>query len=126
MRSLIFNIVFYLNLTVMLIAALPTFFMPYWGIVGVAKAWGRVNLFWLRVICGLDAEFRGREKMIVHAVDLASARRARGGRDHPRKTRVLRDQPVAQCALAGTRRTGEHQQHGRSVGGARIRHTPLQ
>lgn len=62
-RSVIFNIVFYLNLTVWLIAALPTFLMPYWAIMAVATAWGRCNLFLLRVICGLDAEFRGLEKI---------------------------------------------------------------
>jgi 1-acyl-sn-glycerol-3-phosphate acyltransferase len=38
LRSIIFNIAFYLNVIIWLIAALPTFFMPYRAIVGVAKA----------------------------------------------------------------------------------------
>ena len=63
LRSILFNIAFYLNVIIWLIAALPTFFMPYRAIVGVAKAWGRCNLFLLRVICGLKAEFRGVEKI---------------------------------------------------------------
>ena len=62
-RSVIFNIVFYVTLVGWLIVALPTFFMPYRAIVAVAKAWGRWNLFWLRVICGLKADFRGLEKI---------------------------------------------------------------
>jgi 1-acyl-sn-glycerol-3-phosphate acyltransferase len=73
LRSIIFNIAFYLNVIVWLIAALPTFFMPYRAIVGVAKAWGRSNLFLLRVICNLKAEFRGVEK-IPRGGDLIAAK----------------------------------------------------
>ena len=63
LRSLLFNAAFYLNTLIYLIIALPTFFMPYWAIVGVAKSWGRTNLFLLRVICGIKAEFRGVDKI---------------------------------------------------------------
>ena len=73
LRSIIFNIAFYLNVVIWLIAALPTFFMPYRAIVGVAKAWGRSNLFLLRVICNLKAEFRGVEK-IPRGGDLIAAK----------------------------------------------------
>ena len=62
-RSILFNIAFYLNLAMWLIIAIPTFFMPHTGIIAVAKAWGRTSLFLLRVICGLKAEFRGLEKL---------------------------------------------------------------
>ena len=62
-RSIIFNFVFYTTLVVWLVAAVPTFLMPYWAIVTVAKWWGRYNLFLLRAICGLDAEFRGIERI---------------------------------------------------------------
>ena len=62
-RSLIFNIAFYVSLVVWLIIALPTFLMPYRAILAVAKAWGRYNLFLLRVICGLEADFRGLERI---------------------------------------------------------------
>ncbi|MFZ0353575.1 MAG: 1-acyl-sn-glycerol-3-phosphate acyltransferase, partial [Pseudolabrys sp.] len=61
-RSIAFNVLFYLNTLVHLIAGLPTFFMPYRAIVGVAKSWGRVNLVLLRVVAGVDYEIRGREK----------------------------------------------------------------
>jgi 1-acyl-sn-glycerol-3-phosphate acyltransferase len=62
-RSIVFNIAFYLNLTAWLLIALPTFLMPYSTIIAVAKAWGRSNLFLLRVICGIDVDFRGLDKI---------------------------------------------------------------
>jgi 1-acyl-sn-glycerol-3-phosphate acyltransferase len=62
-RSIVFNILFYANTVFWLIVALPTFFMPYWAIVEIAKAWGRVNLFMLRWVAGLDIEVRGAGKI---------------------------------------------------------------
>ena len=62
-RSILFNIVFYVSTLVWLIVALPTFLLPYRAILAVAKAWGRYNLFLLCVICGLHADFRGLEKI---------------------------------------------------------------
>lgn len=62
-RSLAFNIAFYLNTAMWLIIALPTFLMPYRGIIWVAKSWGRTNLVLLRVIAGIDVEWRGLEKI---------------------------------------------------------------
>lgn len=63
LRSLLFNVAFYLNTLIFLIGALPTFFMSYRAIMSVAKAWGRANLFLLWAICGIKAEFRGLEKI---------------------------------------------------------------
>jgi 1-acyl-sn-glycerol-3-phosphate acyltransferase len=63
LRSIAFNVLFYLNTFVYLIAALPTFFMPYRAIIAVAKSWGRTNLVLLRVVAGIDCEIRGREKI---------------------------------------------------------------
>ena len=63
LRSALFNIAFYLNFIVWLIAALPTLVMPRRAIIEVVKAWGRVNLWLLRVICGTDVEWRGLEKI---------------------------------------------------------------
>jgi 1-acyl-sn-glycerol-3-phosphate acyltransferase len=62
-RSVVFNVLFYLNTVVWLIGALPTFFMPYRAILEVAKAWARMNLVMLRVIAGIGYEIRGREKL---------------------------------------------------------------
>ena len=63
LRSIAFNALFYLNTIIYLIIGLPTFFMPYRAIVGVAKSWGRTNLVLLRVVAGIDCEIRGREKI---------------------------------------------------------------
>ena len=62
-RSVLFNVLFYLNLTVQIILALPTLIMPRWGIVEVARFWARTNLWLLRVVCGTRVEFRGLEKI---------------------------------------------------------------
>jgi len=62
-RSLLFNALFYLNTALWLTIALPTFFLPYRGIIAVAKTWGRCNLVLLRLVAGIDYEIRGREKM---------------------------------------------------------------
>ncbi len=62
-RSIVFNVLFYLNTLVYLMIALPTFFMPYRAIIAVAKSWGRTNLFLLRAVVGIDYEIKGREKI---------------------------------------------------------------
>ena len=62
-RSILFNVLFYLNLTVQVILALPTLIMPRWGIIEVARFWARSNLWLLRVVCGTRVEFRGLEKI---------------------------------------------------------------
>ena len=62
-RSIAFNVLFYLNTLVYLIIALPTFFLPYRAIMAVAKSWGRTNVVLLRLVTGIDCEIRGREKI---------------------------------------------------------------
>jgi len=62
-RSVVFNVLFYLNLLVQIIAALPTLVMPRWGIIWVAKFWARTNLVLLRAVCGIEVEFRGLDKI---------------------------------------------------------------
>ncbi len=63
LRSVIFNVLFYLNLLVLLVAALPTLLMPRVAILSVARLWARINSWLLRTICGITAEFRGLEKI---------------------------------------------------------------
>jgi 1-acyl-sn-glycerol-3-phosphate acyltransferase len=62
-RSVAFNVLFYLNLIVLLIAALPTLVMPPAAILAVARFWAKTNLWLLHVVCGTAAEFRGLEKI---------------------------------------------------------------
>ena len=72
LRSVAFNVLFYLNTIVFLIIGLPTFVMPYQAIVEVAKTWGRANLFLLRVVAGVKFELRGRENIPPGAIIVAS------------------------------------------------------
>jgi 1-acyl-sn-glycerol-3-phosphate acyltransferase len=62
-RSLLFNILFYLVLLIYLVAALPTLLLPRRCIMDVGKLWGRTNVWLLRVVCGTKVEFRGLEKI---------------------------------------------------------------
>jgi 1-acyl-sn-glycerol-3-phosphate acyltransferase len=72
LRSVAFNVLFYVNTFVWLIVALPTFFMPYTAILGVAKAWGRTNLVLLRAVAGINYEIRGLEKIPKGAIIAAA------------------------------------------------------
>jgi 1-acyl-sn-glycerol-3-phosphate acyltransferase len=63
LRSVIFNLLFYLNLLGLLVAALPTLLMPRPAILSVARLWARMNSWLLCAICGITAEFRGLEKI---------------------------------------------------------------
>lgn len=71
-RSIIFNVLFYLNTLFLLLLALPTFFLPYRAIIWVATTWGRINLVMLRVICGVNIDVRGREKIPKGALLVAA------------------------------------------------------
>src|SRR6266478_37859 len=62
-RSILFNLLFYLNLAILLIAAIPTLIMPRRAILGMAKLWGRTTLWLLRVVCHIEVEWRGLEKI---------------------------------------------------------------
>ena len=72
LRSVAFNILFYLNTMIFLIIGIPTFVMPYQAIVEVAKAWGRINLFLLRVVAGVRFELRGRDRIPAGALIVAA------------------------------------------------------
>jgi 1-acyl-sn-glycerol-3-phosphate acyltransferase len=72
-RSIVFNVLFYLNTIVYLIIALPAFLLPYPAIIAVAKSWGRTNLKLLRAVAGVDCEIRGREK-IPHGALIVAAK----------------------------------------------------
>jgi len=71
-RSIAFNILFYLNTAFWLVIALPTFFMPYQAIIEIARTWGKVNLFLLRVVAGIKIEIRGLEKIPSGPILVAS------------------------------------------------------
>lgn len=59
LRSIVFLVLFYLNLIGLLIAAVPTLLMPRAAILWIARLWGRSSLWLLRTVCGVGVEWRG-------------------------------------------------------------------
>jgi 1-acyl-sn-glycerol-3-phosphate acyltransferase len=71
-RSVIFNVLFYLNLIAHLIAALPTLVMTRHAVIAVAKSWGYTNIWLLKAICDIKVEYVGREKIPAGAMIVAA------------------------------------------------------
>jgi 1-acyl-sn-glycerol-3-phosphate acyltransferase len=63
LRSLIYNVLFYLLLSFWIIVAIPTFVMPRAAIMSIARAWARSSISLLRVVCNVKVEYRGLEKI---------------------------------------------------------------
>jgi 1-acyl-sn-glycerol-3-phosphate acyltransferase len=72
LRSILYNVVFYLNVLAWLVVAVPTFVLPRRCVIEVAKAWGRSNVWLLRIICGIKVEWRGLEKIPAGPLLVAS------------------------------------------------------
>lgn len=63
LRSLAFNIAFYVNISVWMLAILPTLLLPRRVLIAIVMAWARSNAFLLRTIAGIDSEIRGLENL---------------------------------------------------------------
>ena len=63
LRSLIYNVLFYVFLVGWLIVAIPTLVMPSSAIMVIARLWSRQSTWLLRVVCNVKVEFRGTEKI---------------------------------------------------------------
>ena len=63
LRSLVFNVLFYTVLVCLAIVALPTFALPPRAMLTVAKWWAKATLFLMHVVCNIEVEFRGVEKI---------------------------------------------------------------
>ncbi len=62
-RSLVFNVLFYVNLALFLVLGSWLFVCPrLWAIRGL-QVWARSSLWLLRVVVGIDIEVRGREHL---------------------------------------------------------------
>jgi 1-acyl-sn-glycerol-3-phosphate acyltransferase len=72
LRSFLFNLAFYLVLSVYLIAAMPTLLMPRGALIAMVKSWSRMNFRLLRIICGIDMRITGLERIPPGAVLVAS------------------------------------------------------
>jgi 1-acyl-sn-glycerol-3-phosphate acyltransferase len=62
-RSILFNVLFYANLIVRLIVALPAFVLPYAFLHACLRGYARSSIWLLRVICGIKVEWRGIERI---------------------------------------------------------------
>jgi len=67
----LFNVLFYVNLTVHMIVALPTLALPYPFLHAFIRSYARTSLWLLRVVCGTKVEWRGLEKIPRQACVLA-------------------------------------------------------
>jgi 1-acyl-sn-glycerol-3-phosphate acyltransferase len=63
LRSLVYNVLFYLLLVFWMVVAIPTFLMPPAAFMGVAKAWARSSVWLMRVVCDTKVDYRGLEKI---------------------------------------------------------------
>src|SRR4051794_1801598 len=50
LRSLVFNVLFYLLLVVWMIIGIPTYVMPRWAVMSIARNWARSSIWLLGVI----------------------------------------------------------------------------
>ena len=62
-RSLLFIGLFYGNLIILLIAALPTLVLPYPVLRAFIRSYARSSLWLLRVVCGTKVSWRGTENI---------------------------------------------------------------
>ena len=63
LRSLVYNVLFYVMLVFWNIVAIPTFLMPRRAFMAVAKTWARSSVWLMRVVCNTRLEVRGLEKI---------------------------------------------------------------
>lgn len=62
-RSLVFNVGFYLSLMVHMVLAIPSLFLPRQALFRVAKSWAHSMTWMLRVFCNIHVEYRGLDKI---------------------------------------------------------------
>ncbi|MEM9472215.1 MAG: lysophospholipid acyltransferase family protein [Pseudomonadota bacterium] len=62
-RSLLFNVVFYINLIVFLVLGFWFMFTPRSWSMAALKTWARSSLWWMRLVTGTKMEVRGRENI---------------------------------------------------------------
>jgi 1-acyl-sn-glycerol-3-phosphate acyltransferase len=60
-RSLLFNLVFYINLVLFLVLGFWFMFTPRIWSIRALQVWARTSLWWLRIIAGTRMEVRGAE-----------------------------------------------------------------
>jgi 1-acyl-sn-glycerol-3-phosphate acyltransferase len=71
-RSVVFNVLFYINAVLHVTAAIPTYALRRRDFFAVARSWAHTSNFLLRIIVGTEVEIRGREKIPPGALLVAS------------------------------------------------------
>jgi 1-acyl-sn-glycerol-3-phosphate acyltransferase len=72
LRSLLFNLIYYANIVLWMICALPSLFLPRSVLRQIVRTWARGNFFLLRTVAGITCEIRGRENVPPGGVLVAS------------------------------------------------------
>ncbi|MBV1701676.1 MAG: 1-acyl-sn-glycerol-3-phosphate acyltransferase [Hyphomicrobiales bacterium] len=72
LRSLIFNLAFYITLTGLVIGGIPCMFMDRFAIFALARLWAKSSIFLLDKICGTKFEFRNLDKVPKGALLVAA------------------------------------------------------
>ncbi len=62
-RSLAFNVLFYVNMTILAFLGLPTLLMKRNAVQELARLWARTSLWLVDTVCGTKVEFRGLENL---------------------------------------------------------------
>ena len=62
-RSLAFNALFYANLAIQMIVALPVLLLPHRLHLVFIRSYARTSLWLLRVVCGMTVQWRGVERL---------------------------------------------------------------
>ena len=125
-RSILFNALFYANLTVHMVVALPTLLLPHRAHARLHPRLARTSLWLLRVVCGIKVEWRGTEKIAARRLhrrlqasvgvgDLRAVRRARRSDLRP-QARTDVDSVLRLVHLEGRPHSGRSQRrHGGAV-----------
>lgn len=72
LRSLVFNVLFYLVMAFWFILAIPTFVLPMSTTFWIARQWARNTEWLMRVVCNVHIEYRGVEKIPAGPLIVAS------------------------------------------------------
>src|SRR6185312_12291687 len=63
LRSLLFNVLFYLLMVFWLVVAVPTFLLPWTTVMVFARIWARSSIWLQRVVCNTRVEHRGLDRI---------------------------------------------------------------
>ena len=65
LRSIIFNVIFYINLILFLVLGSWLLLAPRIWAIRALQAWAKSSLWWLKIICAINIEVRGQEHILA-------------------------------------------------------------